>query len=32
MQEIIDELLWNDGDGGIALAEAAEEQPVSCPC
>lgn len=31
MQEIIGELLWNDGDGGIALAEAAEEAARDLP-
>ena len=31
LQEIIDELLWNDGDGGIALAEAAEEAARELP-
>ena len=31
LQEIIGELLWNDGDGGIALAEAAEEAARELP-
>ena len=31
LQEVIDDLLWNDGDGSLALADAADEAARELP-
>ena len=31
LQEVCDELLWNDGDGSLVLADAAEQAAIELP-